>query len=171
MSGYYPSQFPKWREEVDGTRLKIISGEKSIDEVRKKGWDRSWEYASWIIEAHQKDTPFRIYGNVLNKQGSAGPLIGNLPHDGCVEVACMIDQNGITPTAYGDLPPQMAAICRSNMSMFDLAAQAAIEKSKELAIYATMLDPLTAAACSPAQIKEMVLKLFKEQEQYLPGFK
>jgi alpha-galactosidase len=55
--------------------------------------------------------------------------------------------------------------------MFDLAAQAAIEKSKELAIYATMLDPLTAAACSPAQIKEMVLKLFKEQEQYLPGFK
>jgi len=170
-SGDYPKNFPKWRAQVDGTRLDIINGKKSIDEVRKKGWDRSWEYASWIIEAHQKDTPFRIYGNVMNKQDSAGPLIGNLPHDGCVEVACMVDQNGIRPTAYGDLPRQMAGICRSNMSMFDLAAQAAIEKSKELAIYATMLDPLTAAVCSPSQIKDMVEKLFREQDQYLPGYK
>ena len=171
VTGYYADYWPDWRKNVDVGREEVISGKKSIDEVRKKGWSRSWEYASWIIEAHQKDTPFRIYGNVMNKRDSAGPLIGNLPHNGCVEVACMIDRNGINPVVYGDLPPQMAAICRSNMSMFDLAAQAAIEKSKDLAALALMLDPLTSAMCTPAQIKEMTEKLFASQKKYLKGFK
>ncbi|MFO7822176.1 MAG: alpha-glucosidase/alpha-galactosidase [Lentisphaeria bacterium] len=170
-SSFYADNWPTWRENVDKSRQEVISGKKSIDEQRKKGWARSWEYASWIIEAHQKDAPYRIYGNVMNKKDGAGPLIGNLPHDGCVEVACMIDRNGIKPTVYGNLPPQMAGICRSNMSMFDLAAQAAIEKSKNLAAQALMLDPLTAAACTPAQIKEMTERLFDAEEQFLQGYK
>lgn len=170
-SSYYANHWPEWRRNVDAGRKEVIKGKKSIDDMRKKGWARSWEYASWIIEAHQKDSPFRIYGNVMNKKESAGPLIGNLPHDGCVEVACMIDRNGINPTVYGDLPPQMAAVCRSNMSMFDLAAQAAIEKSKDLAALALMLDPLTAAVSSPAQIKEMTERIFDAEKDYLPGFK
>jgi alpha-galactosidase len=170
-TSYYADYWPDWRKNVDKSRAAVVCGERSIEQQRKKGWARSWEYASWIIEAHQKDVPYRIYGNVMNMKGSAGPLIGNLPHDGCVEVACMIDQNGINPVVYGDLPRQMAAICRSNMSMFDLGAQAAIEKSKEMAIHALMLDPLTAAMCSPAQIKEMALKLFKAESRYLKGYK
>ena len=39
----------------------------------------------------------------------------------------------------------MAAICDWNMRFFDLGADAAINKSKEQAIQALMLDPLTAA--------------------------
>jgi len=170
-SSFYADNWPQWRKNVDKSRTDVISGKKSIDGQRKKGWSRSWEYASWIIEAHQKDTPFRIYGNVMNKKDGAGPLIGNLPHEGCVEVACMIDRNGVSPTVYGNLPPQMAGICRSNMSMFDLAAQAAIEKSKELAAYALMLDPLTAAMCTPAQIKEMTERLFAAEKRFLRGYK
>ena len=170
-SSYYADYWPDWRKNVDAGREAVIRGEKSIEKQRKKGWARSWEYASWIIEAHQKDVPYRIYGNVMNQKGGAGPLIGNLPHDGCVEVPCMIDGNGIHPTAFGNLPPQMAAICRSNMSMFDLAARAATEKSKELAAQALMLDPLTAAVCTPAQIKEMTDRLFAAEEQFLPSYK
>jgi len=168
---FYAYNWPEWRKQVDASRAEVISGRKSLDSQRQKGWARSWEYASWIIEAHQKDAPYRIYGNVMNKKGSAGPLIGNLLPDGCVEVACMIDRNGINPVVYGDLPKPMAAICRSNMSMFDLAAQAAIEKSKALAAQALMLDPLTAAMCSPAQIKEMTERLFKAEKRFLKGFK
>ena len=156
---------------MDKTRDLIISGKRTLDEQRKKGWGRSWEYASWIIEAHQKNAPLKIYGNVMNSYQGAGPLIGNLPYDGCVEVSCMIDGNGINPTRFGNLPPQMAGICRSNMSMFDLAAQAAIEKSKELATYAMMLDPLTSAVCTPSQIKEMTEKLFAAEKKYLKGYR
>jgi alpha-galactosidase len=100
----------------------------------------------------------------------AGPLIGNLMHDGCVEVACMIDRNGVNPTRFGRLPAHMAAICESNMRMFDLAATAAIEKSKEAAVQALMLDPLTAAACSPGEIRRMGMEMFEAEGDYLPGF-
>jgi len=94
-----------------------------------------------------------------------------LPTDGIVEVACMIDRNGINPTRYGHLPSQMAGICQSNMAMYELGAQAAVERSVEKAIYALMLDPLTAAVCSPAEIKAMTLELFAAEAEFLPGFK
>jgi alpha-galactosidase len=134
-------------------------------------WKRSWEYASWIIEAREKDSPFRIHGNVMNTWRGGGPLIENLPHDGVVEVSCMIDRNGINPSVYGRLPAQMAGICDWQMRMYELGATAAIDKSVETAIYALMLDPYTAAVCSPAEIKEMTLKLFKAEKSFLAGFK
>jgi alpha-galactosidase len=83
----------------------------------------------------------------------------------------MIDRSGVRPTRYGALPPQMAALCDWNMRMFDLGAQAAIERSKEKAIHALMLDPLTAAVCSPAEIKRMTLELFAAEKDFLPGYK
>lgn len=164
-SSFYANNWPTWRANADKDRMAMVNGEKEIN------WERSWEYASWIIEAREKDVPFRIHGNVLNQAKGGGPLISNLPDDGCVEVACMIDQNGINPTSYGKLPPQMAALCDSNMRMFDLGAQAAIERSKEAAIYSLMLDPLTAAMCSPAEIKQMTLELFDAEAEFLPGYK
>lgn len=98
------------------------------------------------------------------------PLITNLPHDGCVEVACGIDKGGIHPRHYGKLPPQMAHVCASNMAMFDLAATAAIEKSMDAAIHALLLDPLCAAVLTPAEIKRMTLELFDAEKDYLSGY-
>jgi alpha-galactosidase len=164
-SSFYADNWPTWRKNADAARLAMLSGEKAI------GKPRSWEYGSWIIEAREKDSPVRIHGNVMNSVGGSGALITNLPADGCVEVSCMIDAAGIHPTRCGALPPQMAALCDSNMRMFDLAATACIEKSKEAAIYALMLDPLTAAVCSPAEIKQMTLEMFAAEEAFLPGFR
>jgi alpha-galactosidase len=144
--------------------MDMLSGKKPID------WERSWEYASWIIEALEKNSPFRIHGNVANSVGNQGGLITNLPSNGCVEVAILIDRNGLNPTRYGALPPQMAALCASNMAMFDLGAIAAVERSKEAAIYALQLDPLSAAVCSPAEIKAMTLELFDAEKRYLPKY-
>ncbi len=160
-SGFYANNWPNWRKKADADRLAMVRGETPIE------WDRSWEYASWIIEAREKDTPFRIHGNVMN----TGGLIANLPSNACVEVACMVDRNGVQPTHFGALPPQMAAVCASNLGTFDLGATAAIERSKEAAIHALLLDPLCAAVCSPAEIKAMTLELFKAEAAFLPGFK
>lgn len=107
----------------------------------------------------------------MNRVKNGGPLISNLPHDGCVEVACIIDRNGINPTVFGRLPPQMAALCASNMAVFDLAATACMERSKEAAIHALMLDPLTAAVCSPAEIRDMTLEMFEAEEKFLKGYR
>lgn len=164
-SRFYASEWPKWRRAQDAEREALAKSKDPID------WPRSWEYASWIIEAREKDAPFRIHGNVLNAHRGAGPLIPNLPADGCVEVACMVDRNGINPTAPGPLPAQMAALCDMQMRMFDLAATAAIERSKEAAVHALMMDPLSAACCSLAEIREMAEALFKAQRRWLPGYK
>lgn len=172
-SRFYATNWPTWRKNADDHRNKLVSGGATIE------LKRSWEYASWIIEAREKDAPVRIHGNVMNHAqapgklsiGEAGKLITNLPGDGAVEVACMIDRNGINPTRYGKLPPQMAAICASNMSYFDLAATACIERSIEAATHALLLDPLTAAVCSPRQIKQMTHEMFTAEKDFLPGYR
>ncbi len=164
-SSFYADNWPTWRKNADEHRMKQLRGEEPV-----AGRERSWEYGSWIIEAREKDRAFRIHGNVPNNSGGAGQLITNLPADGCVEVSCLIDQNGVQPTRYGRLPGQMAALCASNMAVFDLAAQAVIERSKEAAIYALMLDPLCAAMCSPAEIKAMTLELFEAEKDFLPAY-
>ena len=164
-SRFYATNWPDWREAADASRASMLKGTESID------WARSWEYASWIIEAREKDSPFRIHGNVMNNLGGAGQLITNLPADACVEVACMVDGNGVNPTRYGALPRQMANLCASNLAMFDLGAQAVIERSKEAAIHALMLDPLSAAVCTPSQIRAMTLELFAAEKAYLPDYR
>lgn len=156
---FYANNWPRWRNDQDAQRLRIFNGEEALD------LKRSWEYGAWIIESIEKNVPYTIYGNVLNN-GS----IENLPADGCVEVACLVNSNGIQPTRFGRLPRHMAAICDSNMRMFDCAAEAAIHKSKEYARYALYLDPLTSAVCCPAEIDEMVDRLFDAEKEFLPGF-
>ncbi len=160
QESFYADNWPNWRKGQDESRAKQLSGEEKIK------LERSWEYGAWIIEAIEKNQNFKIHGNVENNG-----CIENLPADGCVEVACLVNHNGIQPIRYGRLPKQMAAICDSNMRMFDLAADAAIQKSKQLATWALMMDPLTAAVCSPAEITEMVDRLFKAEAEFLPGFK
>lgn len=167
-SRFYANNWPDWRAAADTERVDLLKGKKPME------WSRSWEYASWIIEAREKNVPFRFHGNVLNRisAGSeSGHLITNLPSDGCVEVACLVDRNGVQPTRYGALPAQMAALCASNMWSFDLGATAAMERSKEAAIHALLLDPLSAAVCSPKQIRDMTLELFKAEKEFLPGYK
>ncbi|MBC8039481.1 MAG: alpha-glucosidase/alpha-galactosidase, partial [Opitutaceae bacterium] len=164
-SRFYATNWPNWRKGADASRNAMLKGTEPMD------WARSWEYASWIIEAREKDSPFRIHGNVMNNHGGSGQLITNLPADSCVEVACMVDGNGVNPTRYGALPRQMANVCATNLGMFDLGAQAVIERSKEAAIHALMLDPLSAAVCTPAQIRAMTLELFAAEKAYLPEYR
>lgn len=160
QESFYADNWPTWRKGQDESRARQISGEDPIKN------ERSWEYGAWIIEAIEKNQSFKIHGNVMNNG-----CIENLPADGCVEVACLVNHNGIQPIRFGRLPRQMAAICDSNMRMFDLAAEAAIHRSKQYATWSLMLDPLTSAVCSPAEVTEMVDRLFKAEEQFLPGFK
>jgi len=172
-SRFYATNWPNWRKNADNHRNKLLTGEAKTE------LKRSWEYASWIIEACEKDSPYRIHGNVMNhavkpgkaNDGEAGKLITNLDGDACVEVSCMIDRNGINPTRYGKLPPQMAHICHGHIGYFDLAATACIEKSKEAAIHACMLDPLSAAICTPNQIRNMMNEIFEAEKEFLPGYK
>ena len=160
QESFYADNWPDWRKGQDASRARQISGE---DPIRL---ERSFEYGAWIVEAIEKDAPLVIHGNVPN----SGRAIENLPDDACVEVACLVDRNGVQPTQVGRLPKAMAALCDSNVRMFDLAADAAIHRSKDLAKQALLLDPLTAAVCSPEEVFRLVDRLFEAEAEFLPGF-
>jgi alpha-galactosidase len=68
------------------------------------------------------------------------------------------------------LPPQLAALCRSNMAVFECLVDGILFAGKEMIYYAVMLDPLTAAVCSPAEIYSMVDEMVEKEKKYLPKF-
>lgn len=157
---FYANNWPDWRKANDENRRKIMAGET------EPNVERSFEYGAWIIESIEKHSPTYIHGNMMNEG-----CIENLPWDGVIEVACLVNHNGVLPIRYGRLPKQMAAVCDWEMRMYDLAADACIHKSFEMAEHALMLDPLTAAVCCPAEIKAMARELFAAEEAFLTGFK
>jgi alpha-galactosidase len=136
--------------------LAQVRGEKPI-EVKP-----SHEYASGIMHAIETDTTFRFNGNVSNDG-----IITNLPDACCVEVPCFADKGGVHPCVVGELPPQLAALNRATVDVHDLAVQAVLDGDREKAVHACLLDPLTAAVCSPAEIREMCDRLFVAEAHLL----
>ncbi|MBQ7347945.1 MAG: alpha-glucosidase/alpha-galactosidase [Clostridia bacterium] len=108
---------------------------------------RSREYASHIMEAIMTNKPYKIGGNVINHG-----LISNLPDLACVEVPCLVDANGITPTYVGDLPLQLAAMNASNIYPQMLTIEAAHTRCRETLYQAAMMDPHTGAQLSTDEI-------------------
>jgi alpha-galactosidase len=93
-------------------------------------------------------------------------LIPNLPEGCCVEVPCLVDGEGIHPCYVGELPPQLAALNRSNINVQELAVRGIVEKDKTKILQAVLLDPLTSALLTIDEIKEMVDKMFKAEKEY-----
>ena len=108
---------------------------------------RSREYASHIMEAIVTDKPYKIGGNVLNNG-----VITNLPREACVEVPCLVDGKGITPTYVGELPLQLAAMNATNIYPQLLTIEAAHTGKVETLYQAAMMDPHTAAQLSTDEI-------------------
>ncbi len=156
-SGFYANNWPRWRREADEEMRRIIRGDDPLE------IERGPEFASYIMEAMETGTPAVIYGNVPNTG-----LVDNLPQDGIVEVACLVDANGVQPTHFGRLPTQLAALDAAHMAVHDLVAQAVLERDRQAALYALMLDPLTAAVCAPAEIRAMFDEMAAAEAPYLP---
>ena len=85
-----------------------------------------------------------------------------------MEVPIYVDKTGIHPSYVGDLPPQLAALNRSNINVQELAVKAALAGDRRLAFQAAMLDPLTAAVCDIWDIQSMVDEMFKAEAQWIP---
>ncbi len=129
------------------------------------GHKRSNEYGSGIMEAMETDVPFRIGGNVINDG-----LIPNLPPKACVEVACMVDRNGVQPTMVGDLPEQLAGINRTNINAQLMTVEAALTRKKDAVYQAALLDPHTSANLSIDETVRLCDELIEAHGDWLPKF-
>lgn len=126
---------------------------------------RTHEYASYIIEAMETNKPIKIGGNVMNTG-----LITNLPKEACVEVPCLVDANGVTPTYVGDLPPQCAALNRTNINTQLLTIEAAMTRKKEHIYHAALLDPHTSAELSIDDTIALCDALIEAHGDWLPKY-
>lgn len=126
---------------------------------------RSVDYCSWILEALATGKYFRFQGNVMNKG-----YITNLPSDCCVEVPVFADSNGLHPVRVGNLPPALAAMNQSNVTLQQLGVEAALTGDPELAVAAIAMDPLTSSVLTLKEIRDMVVEMFDGEERYLPQF-
>jgi alpha-galactosidase len=125
--------------------------------------ERSDEYGVHIIHALETGEPFTFNGNVMNDG-----LVDNLPPC-CVEVPCSVDANGIAPQRVGSLPPQLAALMRTNVNVQELTVEAALSGSREHVYHAAMLDPHTAAELPLEEIRELVDALLEAHGELVPA--
>ena len=120
--------------------------------------ERSDEYGARIIHALETGEPFEFNGNVMNDG-----LIDNLPYC-CVEVPCIADGDGIAPQPVGMLPPQLAALIRTNVNVQELTVEAALTGGRDHVYHAAMLDPHTAAELPLSEIHDLVDALLDAHE-------
>ncbi len=157
-SGFYADNWPQWRQAGDDVIRYMLRGEMDVPV------ERSLEFASYIVEAIALDRAASVHANVRNEG-----WIENLP-DGCVEVECAVDRDGIHPVRFGALPEQLAALNRSHMAVHELVVQALIERDRRKAKYALMLDPLTAAVCSLEEIDRLFEEMWEAEKESLVFF-
>lgn len=120
------------------------------------------EYAPQIIHSLVTGVPRTVYGNVPNEG-----LIPNLPAHGVVEVPCLVDGSGVQPTRAGALPPQLAALNRTYLSMNDLVVRAAVDEDPRHIRHAAMTDPATAATLTVDQIWSLCDDMVRAHSEYL----
>ena len=140
--------------------------EQLVQEVKEKlpiTLDRSHEYCASILDAIETNRPFRFNGNVRNHG-----VITNLPSNAVVEVPILTDGTGLHPCYVGALPPELAALNRTNLNVQEVVVEALKRQDRELVYRAVQLDPLTAAVCSLDQARQMVDELFAAHEAWLP---
>jgi alpha-galactosidase len=141
------------------------SNERILAEAAERGIVHGGEFAAPIVDSLLTRTSRVVYGNVRN-----GGAIENLPADACVEVACVVDGNGVRPRRYGALPPACAALNRTQIAVQALTVEAATTGDRDLVHAAVALDPLTSAVATLPQIHEMVDRMLEAQAPWLPRF-
>jgi alpha-galactosidase len=125
---------------------------------------RSNEYAATIVNSMVTGEPSVIYGNVPNTG-----LIGGLPEGTCVEVACVVERNGLRPTQVLDYPPHLAALNRTYANVVELTVRAVLDERPDFVRLAAMLDPNASASLTIDQIESLCDELTEAHGDLIPA--
>ncbi len=168
----YPELIDRFNIPLDEYPRRCLRQMREWDDRRREltqdphlSHTRTHEYGSYIMEAMETNRPYKIGGNVLNTG-----LIDNLPREACVEVPCLVDSSGITPCHVGSLPPQCAALNRTNVNVQLLTIEAAVTRRKEHIYQAALLDPHCASELSIDDTIAMCDELIEAHGSWLPAY-
>ena len=136
-----PTTGPRWRKNQDEYRRKLYRGEPSRSRPNAPG--------SMALDhrgGSRRTGRLVIHGNVANDGLHREPSSGH----GCVEVACLINDNRVQAEPIRATSPPHGRHLRLQYAdvRHGRRGDCIESESKEMAAQALMLDPLTAAVCS-----------------------
>jgi len=128
------------------------------------------EYAPALIAALESGRPYTFHPNVANNS-AGGALIGNLPAEAAVEVACVVRDGAVSVDRVPDLPPGPAALNRQAVAVQQLTVQAVLEHDLDLVYQAALVDPQVSAILTPDRAVALVDELMAAHGPALPDLR
>jgi len=126
-------------DRARGVREKLLDSVLSGGVSMPKDWlEPSGERGVAVITAVLHNKKRMLESGVVYNRG----VIPNLPPDLAVEVPVLADSAGIHPISLGPLPDPIAKLVSIQASVQQLAVDAAVYASKELALQALLIDPV-----------------------------
>ncbi|MGJ4997738.1 alpha-glucosidase/alpha-galactosidase [Bradyrhizobium sp. HKCCYLS3077] len=133
------------RSKLIGQIDDVLSGRADVPD-----WWRmpSGERAVTVIASVLHDRRQVIESGVVLNRG----VVSNLAADAAVEVPVVADRGGIHPVSLGPLPDPVAKLMSVQVQVQQLAVQAAMTASKELALQALLIDPVVNSGSAARKI-------------------
>jgi alpha-galactosidase len=150
----------KMRLDKDAELKRTATSDEQLPVCRKN------DYGVAIINGIETGNPTRVTGNVSNTG-----LITNLLAGCYVEVPCLADKEGLHACYVGELPPQLAALNRTNINVQEMAVRGIVENDKTKVFQSILLDPLTSAVLTINETRDMVDELFRANAEFTKGWK
>ena len=117
-----------------------------------------------VICARETGTPLYLDAVVGFNHGAAS----NLPYDAIVDRPALVTGGDVRSVHVGELPPGPAEVCRRQIALHDMIAQAAVDGDAALAVQALCLDPYVR---SLNQARAIWDDYYREYKPYLPTFR
>jgi alpha-galactosidase len=86
-------------------------------------------------------------------------VISNLPSDLVVECPAIVNKKGLNPVELGEYPKGFAGLLRNQATVQDLVVEAAITKSKDIALQALLVDPVVDSYTQAEKILDEMLRI------------
>ena len=150
-SGYDFAADERGRAQFAAERERVLAGAPVPAEWLTPSGERGAAAIGGIIH----DRKSVLESGILVNRG----VIKNLPADGAVEVPVMADAAGIHPISLGPLPEPIAKLLTTQVNVQELAVEAAVHASKELALRALLIDPVINSATAAVKLLDELWEL------------
>lgn len=140
--------FERDEHERECSRILVDDALAGRIEAPKDWHEPSGERGVGVITAMIHNQKRLIESGVVLNQSA----IPNLPTDAAVEVPIEVDAAGFHPVSLGPLPEPIAKLLLMQTNVQQLAVEAAVHASKELALQALLIDPVVNSSIAAMEL-------------------
>jgi alpha-galactosidase len=176
-------EYLPWAAEVIGTTGYdfdglAVRGKRAVEQL--EAWGSGAASVQPLLdepseEARVDHSAAEIMGDVISGRTRRRPsfilpndgLISNLPADSIVEVPGVVQDGSPCGVSVGAMPEPIAALLRHELAVQEVAVEAALEGSRELALEALLLDPVVSSVRAAEAFLDDVLRTHRA---HLPRF-